>query len=119
VAEASVITFLAGGSASRRLHARAVAAPSTVLRDLCWLGMAGAPVAESRAVAWEDDPWAGGGYAYFDPGFDPAWRPLLGRRHGRLVFAGEHTSEDWQGYMNGAVESGVRAARQLIEKRPK
>lgn len=51
---------------------------------------------------------------FFDPGFDPAWRSLLARRTGRVVFAGEHTSERWQGYMNGAVESGQRAARALI-----
>ena len=25
---------------------------------------------------------------------------------------------EWQGYMNGAVESGLRAARELIEKPP-
>jgi monoamine oxidase len=30
------------------------------------------------------------------------------------VFAGEHTSERWQGYMNGAVESGQRAAGELL-----
>ncbi|MFN0126936.1 MAG: flavin monoamine oxidase family protein [Verrucomicrobiales bacterium] len=33
---------------------------------------------------------------------------------GRLVFAGEHTSENSAGYMNGAVESGNRAARELL-----
>lgn len=47
---------------------------------------------------------------------DPAWRPLLSRRAGRLLFAGEHTSERWQGYMNGAVESGHKAARELLER---
>jgi monoamine oxidase len=31
------------------------------------------------------------------------------------VFAGEHTSERWQGYMNGAVESDQRASRELLE----
>ena len=64
---------------------------------------------------WTADPWARGGYAYIDPGFDPAWRPLLARRAGRVVFAGEHTSERWQGYMNGAGESGQRASRELLE----
>ena len=38
----------------------------------------------------------------------------LQRRTGRVVFAGEHTSERWQGYMNGAVESGQHAARELL-----
>jgi monoamine oxidase len=34
--------------------------------------------------------------------------------HGRLLFAGEHTSVRWQGYMNGAIESGQRAAAEVI-----
>ena len=114
----TVLTFLGGGRASRTLRTLADEGASHLVNDLCWLGMAGAPVTEVQAVSWEDDPFAGGGYAYFDPGFDPAWRPLLARRAGRLVFAGEHTSRAWQGYMNGAVESGLRAARELIEKPP-
>jgi monoamine oxidase len=38
-----------------------------------------------------------------------AARPEL---EGRLLFAGEHTSEAFTGYMNGAIESGNRAARE-------
>ena len=34
---------------------------------------------------------------------------------GRLYFAGEHTSAI-QGFMEGAVESGQRAAKNIIEK---
>jgi monoamine oxidase len=30
-----------------------------------------------------------------------------------MFFAGEHTSIKWQGYMNGAVESGRRAAAEI------
>jgi monoamine oxidase len=37
----------------------------------------------------------------------------LARPHGRIVCAGEHTSFRWQGYMNGAVESGLRAAAEV------
>jgi monoamine oxidase len=114
----AVLTFLGGGCVSGRLRARADAAPSRLLDDLCWLGMAGAPITATRVATWEDDPFAGGGYAYLDPAFDPAWRPLLSQRAGRLVFAGEHTSRDCQGYMNGAAETGLRAARQLLEKPP-
>jgi monoamine oxidase len=112
-----VLTFLAGGAASRTLRARADRGPHAVLSDLCWLGLANAPVDAFHAVTWEDDPFARGGYAYLDPGFDPALGPQLARRSGRLVFAGEHTSERWQGYMNGAVESGLRAARELGDDR--
>jgi monoamine oxidase len=114
----SVLTLLGGGSVSARLRAHAAASPRRILGDLCWLGMSGAEISAMKMAAWDDDPFARGGYAYLDPSFDPAWRPLLARRAGRLVFAGEHTSEDWQGYMNGAVESGMRAAHELLEKPP-
>ncbi len=35
--------------------------------------------------------------------------------NGRLIFAGEHTSSDFSGFMNGAVQSGNRAAREILE----
>ena len=33
---------------------------------------------------------------------------------GNLYFAGEHTSLDWQGYMNGGAEWGQLVAQRLI-----
>jgi monoamine oxidase len=36
---------------------------------------------------------------------------------GRLIFAGEHTSGEFSGFMNGAVESGNRAAREIVSKK--
>jgi monoamine oxidase len=83
-----------------------------VVRRIEWLGKPSTLLA-SRAIVWDDDPWVRGGYAYFDPGFDPLWRAWLARPAGRIVFAGEHTSIKFQGYMNGAVESGLRAAAEI------
>jgi monoamine oxidase len=108
-----VLTFLGGGSASAALRAR-LSRPAALLDDLCWLGLSGDQAEAVHTTTWEDDPWARGGYAYLDPAFDPADRAALGRRAGRIVFAGEHTSERWQGYMNGAVETGRRAAQALL-----
>jgi monoamine oxidase len=108
-----VLTFLAGGSASRALTARAECGAQRLLADLCWLGTNAGGAEMIGAATWEDDPFARGGYAYIDSGFDPAWRPLLGRRAGRIHFAGEHTSGRWQGYMNGAVDSALRAVEEL------
>jgi len=33
---------------------------------------------------------------------------------GACYFCGEHTSQDFQGYLNGAVESGERAAGEVL-----
>jgi monoamine oxidase len=108
-----MLSFLAGGGASRGLQdilAREGAAG--VVRQIEWLGKPAALLA-SRAIVWDDDPWVRGGYAYFDPGFDPLWRAWLARPAGRIVFAGEHTSIKYQGYMNGAIETGLRAAAEI------
>lgn len=35
---------------------------------------------------------------------------------GRVYFAGTETACVWTGYMDGAVEAGERAARQILEK---
>jgi monoamine oxidase len=108
-----MLTLLAGGRASGELRAIISAeGMHGVLHRLRWLGTP-APLLAARTVTWEDDPWARGGYAYFDPSFDPKLRDWLSRPAGRVLFAGEHTSHRWQGYMNGAVESGRRVAAEV------
>lgn len=109
-----ILTLVAGGSASDETQAlMAKDGPAGLVRTLEWLGSRNESLIASRQVVWEDDPYARGGYAFFDPAFDPDLRAWLSRPAGRLFFAGEHTSVKWQGYMNGAVESGRRAAAEI------
>ena len=61
---------------------------------------------------WHEDPWARGAYAYFEPGQMTTLLPIAQRSEGRIHFAGEHTSA-WHGWMNGALESGNRAAAEV------
>jgi monoamine oxidase len=35
-------------------------------------------------------------------------------RRGKVHFCGEHTSQDFQGYLNGGVETGARAAAEIL-----
>jgi monoamine oxidase len=110
---AGILSLLAGGRASRELQEIFSAEGGHgVARRLAWIGTP-SPLLSTRVITWETDPWARGGYAFFDPAFDPRLRAWLSRPAGRLVFAGEHTSERWQGYMTGAVESGKRAAAEV------
>lgn len=112
-----ILTFLAGGRASAALQQTLrQGGERAVIQELGWVGTP-SPLAASRVIVWEDDPWAKGGYAYFDPAFDPLWRQWLARPAGRIVFAGEHTSVKYQGYMNGAIESGLRAAAEVAALR--
>jgi monoamine oxidase len=112
---AGILTLLAGGGASDATQAIVAKHGARGLTDaLDWLGSKDSELLASRQIVWEQDPYARGGYAYFDPGFDPSLRAWLSRPAGRLFFAGEHTSVKWQGYMNGAVESGRRAAAEVV-----
>ena len=111
---AGILTLMAGGQASEDTQKiLAQEGVQGLVHALDWLKPDEAALLHSHHITWEHDSWAQGGYACFDPSFDPVWRPWLARPHGRLLFAGEHTSIKWQGYMNGAVESGLRAAAEV------
>lgn len=63
---------------------------------------------------WDTDPWALGATRLMDVGQVTTLHPHIARPDGRLHFAGEHTST-WFAWMNGALESGVRAATEINE----
>lgn len=110
---AGILSFVAGGNASPELQdILRQSGEQGVIERIGWLGRPSRLLA-SRTVVWDDDPWAKGGYAFFDPAYDPLWRAWLARPAGRIVFAGEHMSVRWQGYMNGAIETGLRAAAEI------
>ena len=65
------------------------------------------------SYAWQRDPYTDGAYALYRPGQWFTIRPILQRPHGKVLFAGEHLA-DWQGFMEGAIETGEAAAADLI-----
>lgn len=69
---------------------------------------------KSVSVVWDSDPLARGAFAWFKRGQMSALLPHIARREGRVFFAGEHTSP-WFGWMQGALQSGNRAAREVNE----
>jgi monoamine oxidase len=62
---------------------------------------------------WSTDPWARGAFALYRPGQMTEWLPQLTTSEDGMHFAGEHTSP-WTGWMEGALESGERAAREVL-----
>jgi monoamine oxidase len=64
---------------------------------------------------WQSDKRTGGAYALYRPGQWFTVQPALARPYGRVRFAGEHIA-DWQGFMEGAVETGLDAAESLTER---
>ena len=70
-------------------------------------------IEHTATVAWPNDPFTRGSYMALAPGQVTAYWHTLFEPAGRLFFAGEHASPI-QGYMEGAVESGQRAAANII-----
>ena len=62
---------------------------------------------------WDEDEWARGASAYYRPGEFSSLLPHVARPEGRIHFAGEHTSVWIDGWMQGALESGERVAREV------
>jgi monoamine oxidase len=66
---------------------------------------------------WPAYPWTKGSYSYWKVGQYTKFAGVEREREGRGLnchFAGEHTSVDFQGYLNGGVETGQRAATEVI-----
>ena len=61
--------------------------------------------------------WSRGAFVVFHPGQMTTMMPEMGRPEGRVHFAGEHTSA-WMGWMEGALESAERVAREVMEAEP-
>jgi monoamine oxidase len=63
---------------------------------------------------WLGYPWTLGSYSYWKVGQYTRFAGAESERSGNCHFAGEHTSQDFQGYLNGAVETGERAAAEIL-----
>jgi monoamine oxidase len=88
---------------------------ATAVREMekVYPGMAGS-YEWGTSYSWDQDPWARGDYAWMQPGQFTALEPYIGTPEGRVYFAGEHASP-WPGWMQGALWSGLRAARAIME----
>uniref|UniRef100_A0A8D0GMQ4 Amine oxidase n=1 Tax=Sphenodon punctatus TaxID=8508 RepID=A0A8D0GMQ4_SPHPU len=64
---------------------------------------------------WCEEQYSGGCYtAYFPPGIMTQYGRIIRQPVGRIYFAGTETATEWSGYMEGAVQAGERAAREIL-----
>ena len=82
-----------------RIHPQ-VAAPGAIRHTASW--------------SWDNHPFSRGAFANFMPGQHTDLQAALVAPEGRIYFAGEHASlvHSW---MQGALESGLRATREMLE----
>lgn len=100
---------LSGGSTEE--HAKRF----TSQADKLFPGVAKAFTGEAVRFTWPTSRYTQGSYTCYKPGQYQAFAGAEGLSTGGLHVCGEHTSAEFSGFMNGAVESGERAAREILD----
>lgn len=118
--ETPILTGWAGGSKANELEMLgddqfidlAITSLSRIFRT-------GESMLESKLIDgfthdWHHDPFSIGAYSYMGVGSADAPGELAKPLDSRLYFAGEATSNGHWGTVHGAIESGIRAAREIL-----
>ena len=114
---AGILNFFSGGAAAVTASQGDLAERAREsLRELTRYRPGIEPHWNGRVIrnAWDRNPWSLGSYALIKPGQYTSFYGVEGEREGNVFFAGEHTSIDSQGYLDGAVETGKRAAGEVL-----
>jgi len=118
--DAGVLTGFILGSDARRWGGRPAGERERAVLE-CFARYFGREALRPRGYAecdWGAEPHARGGYAGVPvPGFFLDHGRALREPVGRVHWAGTETAARWNGYMDGALESGQRAAREVLSAR--
>jgi monoamine oxidase len=110
------LTFFSGGAQCRALGTQPLETVVTTLYASlaeAWPMAAHHPVLARERFHWPGYRLSRGSYSSYGPG---QWTDCYGSEFapvGNLYFAGEHCSTQFKGYMNGAAETGRRAAEMI------
>ncbi|NIB40420.1 FAD-dependent oxidoreductase [Pseudomaricurvus alkylphenolicus] len=76
----------------------------------------GVELLESFSYDWNLDPFSKGTWCMYPPGMLTGALQELQRPEGNLYFAGADIANGWRGFIDGAIETGARAARLVGER---
>ncbi len=122
---AGILTLFQGGSQADAAFTRrvfAMARDPLALADArrglnqiepVYPGLSGAWNGRATQSLWHLHPFARCSYSYYRVGQYTAFGGYEKARQGGVWFCGEHTSTEFQGFMEGGAAEGARAARQL------
>ncbi len=110
-----LVGFFDGGPAQRWADRPASERRAKVLQDIAaYFGDTARTPVDYLEEVWTRAPLHRGGYVSVSgPGVMTAFGPALRDPVGRIYWAGTETAEAWVGYIDGAIRSGERAARDL------
>jgi monoamine oxidase len=121
-----ILVFFSGGETAASMtatRAYASADDAGVTADALTTLRRAEPVFPGLTAAWNGkatqslphkSPWLGASYAYWRVGQYTSFGGYEGVTLGRVLFCGEHTSQDFQGFMEGGASEGERAAADLL-----
>jgi monoamine oxidase len=73
----------------------------------------GAEVEWAVGYDWNADPYSRGTWCVFRPGQLTRYLRELQRPEGRVFYASGDNADGWRGFIDGAIESGLRASREV------
>lgn len=123
-----IFNLFAGGSVSAGMRTRVAFADErlgTVRRDAAeglmdmepvFPGVSGHYTGKVALSLPHLAPHFGLSYSYYRVGQYLQFGGYEGARQGRVFFAGEHTSQDYQGFMEGGANEGWSAARKVLRR---
>ncbi len=111
-----MLGFIEGQDARRAAQLSADARKAAVLDNfVTYFGEQARNPRQYVEMNWSSEPWTRGCYVGFTaPGVLLDYGPAIRAPVGRIHWAGSETSDYWNGYMDGAVRSGERAAREVL-----
>lgn len=125
--EGGVINFFSGGSVTEAMksgRAFSTASNANARADAIDALARAEPVFPGLSAQWNGkatqslphlSPLMRASYAYYRVGQYTAFGGHEGVRQGGVLFCGDHTSQDFQGFMEGAASEGQRAGRELAK----
>lgn len=82
--------------------------------DTVFPGTRAAWTGRAQLSAWHKNPYSLGAYSYWPVSYVHRYAGYEGKRQGNVHIGGEHTSYDFQGFMNGGAVEGERAANEVL-----
>jgi len=115
----AILTNFAGGNLGLHLNDGDVqdrAAKFASQAERIYPGAVDAFTKKAVRQHWPSSPFVLGSYTCYKPGQYTTLANSVATPVGNLFFAGEHTSAEFNGYMEGAAESGERAAKEVLTR---
>ena len=111
-----LLAFLEGAAARQLNRVHPDERRAAVIGSLVdFFGPPAADPVEFVELDWSEEEWTRGCYgAHFPTGVWTQYGPALRAPVGRIHWAGTETATVWSGYMDGAVQSGERAAAEVV-----